>query len=85
MYTIKILTDRYIKWCDECWFETGKAPLYIFSYDEALTIVKQLKKHYIYQAELVSENGDSEIIDSITKKTLTEQPKKTITKLRLRI
>lgn len=65
MYAIKLPNkNKYIKYCDDCWYETEPFPFFRFSYEKAKAIAQQLQTHYINSVELVSENGDIEIIDN---------------------
>lgn len=49
LYSIKInKTGRYVKYCDEHWYETSSEELRLFTKDEAEKIREQMKNHYVY-------------------------------------
>ena len=78
LYTIKLGKDyiRYILDCDEHWFETTSAPTYIYTYEQAKAVVKQLKSHYVWMATIIGQDGSEEICDSYVLHKKEEQPKK---------
>jgi len=55
------VTKRYVKWCDEHWYETTKDKLQIFTRKEAMKIAEQLASHYIYNVILESDAGEEYI------------------------
>lgn len=48
LYSIQIGKNTYIDWCDKNWYGTITFPVAKFTREEALTIVKQLSKHFRY-------------------------------------
>lgn len=56
-YAVEIRPNRYIFWCDDCWYETKDYPNY-FTKERAEEIVNQLKNHYVYKATLVGKDGE---------------------------
>jgi len=81
-YSVKITSSgRHILWCDRNWFETTGEPVYIYTEEEAKAVVKQLKKHYIFNATIISETGlETKVMDVPTpvKKEVTEHPLKAL-------
>lgn len=68
-YAVKVNgTGRFIKWCNKNWFETDETPMYIFSKKEAEDVINQLKKHYIFKASIVSQDGIEEDMSTPIKK-----------------
>ena len=66
LYSIQIAkSGRYIKRCDEHWYETSETPLYLFTQEEVRVVAKQLKNHYIYQ--VVAEAEDGEVLTTSSK------------------
>ena len=53
----KVDSFRYIRWCDEHWYETSGIPLHNFTLDEAHTIVRQMRDHYSNVIEIMDETG----------------------------
>lgn len=48
-YYIKIdRTGRYVARCDENWYETEPLPIPRYTKSQADDIVKQMRKHYVY-------------------------------------
>lgn len=51
LYTVRINTSgRYVKDCDECWYETEANPVPRYTRKRAEEIMRQLDKHYVYEA-----------------------------------
>lgn len=74
MFAVKVIVnktkfpnavDKYIVWCDDCWYETSVEPSYTFTEDKAKEIVKKLEKHYVYQSAIVDEKGNETKFDCI--------------------
>ena len=62
LYAIKInKTGRYVKYCDDCWYETDSAELRLFTKTQAENIAQQMKKHYVYS---VTVSNGSDVIDT---------------------
>lgn len=52
-YAIKI-GDRYLQWVDSHWYETTNEPIGLFKIpDEARSAIKQLKKHYVHNLQIM--------------------------------
>lgn len=50
-YPVKLKkTGRYIKWCDESWYETSNEPWAKFPIEEAQKVVTRLRRHYVFDA-----------------------------------
>ena len=61
LYAVKIIkTGKYILWCDECWYETTTDSTPKYSYDRAREITEQMKTHYCYDLDIVSNDGKVE-------------------------
>lgn len=74
MFAVKVITDKtkfpnavdkFIVWCDDCWYETSAEPSYTFTEDKAKEIVEKLKNHYVYQSSIVDERGNETKFDCI--------------------
>lgn len=49
MYSVQIkATGRYVKYCDDNWYETSSTPWNNFTKEEAEKIAHQMRKHYVY-------------------------------------
>ena len=81
MIAIKI-GNRYVSWCDEYWYETTPYPTFIYSKDSALSVIKQMTKHYQYSFALLHDNGSSEVISTLSK--FKPKPKE-VQKIKVRI
>lgn len=91
LYAIKInKTNRYISYCDKCWYETaGTEPVYLFTKERAEEIVNTMRNHYVYVTTIVSQDGK----EIIPKNFLTKgnpmievsTPKKSILKFKVRL
>lgn len=58
MLSIKInKSGRYISYCDDNWYETVPYPICRFSEYEALKVIEQMKRHYVYQLTVCDESG----------------------------
>lgn len=72
-YYIKIdRTGRYVKRCDDCWYETSELPLATFSKEEAVEIAQRLKKHYVYEVT-ISDGTDTFTLKRKKKENPLEQ------------
>lgn len=58
LYSIQIGKNTYIDWCDKNWYGTITFPVAKFTREEALTIVKQLSKHFRYYVT-ISNNAET--------------------------
>ena len=45
-------TGKYLKYCDEHWYETDSAPTMKYTEQECRALVKQLKNHYVYDVTI---------------------------------
>ena len=63
MYAVKISSSgRFVSYCDNCWYETlGTTPIYLFTKERANEIAQQMRQHYVYRVEIISEDGTIEI------------------------
>lgn len=53
LYSVRInKTGKYVKYCDDCWYEVIGEELRLFSKDRAQEIVKQMRKHYVYDVTI---------------------------------
>lgn len=53
LYSIKInKTGRYVKYCDDSWYETIDEPVRLFTKKEAEDVAKKLKRHYVYDVTI---------------------------------
>lgn len=61
MYSIKInykdKSHRYLLWCNDHWYGTQLHDLTKFTKEEVVRISGQLKNHYVYDFEVLDENG----------------------------
>jgi hypothetical protein len=57
MYSVKInKSGRYVRYCDDCWYEADTCDVGRFSKERAEEIAKQMRKHYVYDVTI--SNGD---------------------------
>lgn len=67
-YAIKIeKTNRYISYCDKCWYETSDTPLYLYDYEKAKEVTEQMRNHYQYKFAIMGKDGSIEIINFLSK------------------
>lgn len=88
MYAVKISSSgKFICYCDNCWYETsGTTPIYLFSKERANEIAQQMRNHYVYKVEIISEDGTVEIKDAFKKNNpMMESKPKTFGKIRIRL
>jgi len=53
VYPIRInKTGRYVKYCDDNWYETSSEPTMKYTEERCNQIVKQLKNHYVYDVTI---------------------------------
>lgn len=75
LYCIKIVkSGRYITYCDDCWYEAAKEPIYIFTEEEAREIAKKMKNHYVYQVDIIG-SDNSRIFLNEKKNPMVEETK----------
>lgn len=62
LYSVKInASGRYVRHCDDCWYETENTELRLFTREQAERIRKQLRNHYVYSVTI--SNGEETIAD----------------------
>lgn len=72
-YGIKISkSGRYITYCDKCWYETNKGPIFLFTKDQAKAIAEQMRNHYVYEVDIVGEDGTEEHVGRIKTNPMKE-------------
>lgn len=49
---------RFIDWCDDNWYSTSYDRGCRFTAAEVTRILSQLKRHYVYKVNVISESGD---------------------------
>lgn len=68
-YAVKINeTGKYVSRCNDCWYESIGVPLYLYTKEKALEVVEQMRKHYVYELTIESEDGEKEEIKYAVKK-----------------
>ena len=61
LYSVKINNSgRYVRYCDDCWYETENFELRLFTKERAEQIREQLRKHYVYSVTI--SNGEETIL-----------------------
>lgn len=76
LYSIKNnKTGRYIKYCDDNWYETSGVELRLFTKDEADKIVRKLRHHYVYDV-LVSNGTETREMNALAVKPADAVPVK---------
>lgn len=58
LYAIQVGNNTYIDWCDDNWYGVETLPLYKFTKEEVLTIIKQLKSHFKYKVIASNQNNE---------------------------
>lgn len=58
LYAIQVGNNTYIDWCDNNWYGVESAPLYKFTKEEVLTIIKQLQSHFKYKVIVTNQNNE---------------------------
>lgn len=58
LYSIQIGNNTYIDWCDNNWYGVETIPLYKFTKEEVLTIIKQLQSHFKYKVIVSNQNNE---------------------------
>lgn len=86
MYSVQIkATGRYVKFCDDCWYETSKEPWRQYSKDEAENIAKQMRKHYVYSVIISDGENDTYEVNGMKKLEPIQVQKKSIGKIKIKI
>lgn len=80
-YTVRINykngSHRFVKWCDEHWFETTHEPRYDYTLQEAQRICWLMRKHYVSNIAILGTDGSAKEMGLPTKQTAPkETPKK---------
>jgi hypothetical protein len=58
LYAIQVGNNTYIDWCDNNWYGVETFPLYKFTKEEVLTIIKQLQSHFKYKVIASNQNNE---------------------------
>lgn len=58
LYAIQVGSNTYIDWCDDNWYGVETFPLYKFTKEEVLTIIKQLQSHFKYKVIASNQNNE---------------------------
>lgn len=86
MYSIQIkATGRYVKYCDDCWYETSKEPWSMYTKDEALSIAQKMRKHYVYSVIISDGEEDTFEYNGPKKQEPVQVEKKSFGKIKLKI
>lgn len=84
MYSVQIkATGKYVKYCDDCWYETSNEPWRMYSKEEAEKIAHQMKQHYVY--EVIISDGQNTYELGPKKKEAQVQVEKKIGKIKIKI
>lgn len=84
MYSIQIkATGRYVKYCDDNWYETSSERWGLFSKEEAEAIAHKMRKHYVYTV-IISDGTNSYEMTAFAKPEPVAQ-KKSIGKIKLKV
>lgn len=71
-YTVRINyksgNHRFVKWCDEHWFESTHEPVYIFSEQQAEQICFLMGKHYIKDLTILGTDGSEQAMGLANRK-----------------
>lgn len=83
LYSVKVTaTGRYIKHCDECWYETCGGELRLYTKEQAEAIAKQMRNHYVYKVT-ISNGEETYDVDAFAKPMAKPVEKKTFGKFNL--
>ena len=53
LYSVRInKTGKYVKYCDDCWYEVIGEEVRLFIKERAEEIVKQMRRHYVYDVTI---------------------------------
>lgn len=58
LYAIQVGNNTYLDWCDNNWYGVETFPLYKFTKEEVLTIIKQLQSHFKYKVIASNQNNE---------------------------
>lgn len=74
IYNIKI-GERYLLWIDDHWYETSANPSLTLTKEEAIYALNLLKKHYVYNADVLTINGEKAFFLKVKNNIInTEKP-----------
>ena len=66
LYSVRIdRSGRYVKDCDDCWYESEAENIPRYTKERALEIARQMEKHYVYDVTI--SNGSETIVRSFKK------------------
>jgi hypothetical protein len=73
LYSVKINNSgRYVRYCDDCWYETESVELRLFTKERAEQIRQQLRNHYVYSVTI--SNGDETLLEESPLRQKKAQP-----------
>ena len=74
LYSIRIdKGGRYVRYCDDCWYEATDTELRLFTKEEAEKIAAQMKTHYVYSVT-ISNGKETFTIGRNSKKPIDMAP-----------
>lgn len=74
LYSIRIdKGGRYVRYCDDCWYEATDTELRLFTKEEAEKIAAQMKNHYVYSVT-ISNGKETFTIGRNSKKPIDMAP-----------
>ena len=92
-YTIRINykngSHRFVKWCDEHWFESTNNPNYVYNVEQAEEICWLMSKHYVSNLTIIGTDGSTKEMGLLNRKynkhktIMEEKPKKSIFSLNM--
>ena len=86
MYSVKIkATGKYVKYCDDNWYETSKEPWHMYTKEEAENLAKQMRKHYVYEVIISDGENTYEVGGKKKESPIIKQEKNTIGKIKIKI
>lgn len=77
LYAIQVGNKTYIDWCDNNWYGVETFPLYKFTKEEVLTIIKQLQSHFKYKV-IASNQNDEQLFFEFGKEVKSPPKFKTV-------
>jgi hypothetical protein len=73
LYSVKINNSgRYVRYCDDCWYETESVELRLFTKERAEQIRQQLRNHYVYSVTI--SHGDETLLEESPLRQKKAQP-----------
>lgn len=86
MYSVQIkATGKYVKYCDDCWYETSTDRWGNYTKEEAEKIAKRMQKHYVYSVIISDGAEDTYEFTGMKKPEPLTTEKKTIGKIKFKI